>query len=284
MTTISRPSGMTRREQVLDQLKYRVKQSSLLNQNFGYFFELFTYLSYPLRKRSTPKGKFVIFGTGRSGSTLLVNLLNSNSNIFCDNEIYHRKVMFPLLYLKFRSILGNKSVYGFKCLTYHLGLSLNLETEEEKRAYLEKLVDRGFKIIYLRRHNIFRQGLSNLYARYKNQFHSNAQAGVKNKGKKMPVEISELKRWMEALDDQAQVEARLLENLPHLKLSYEDDLSDAGAHPETFGKLSSFLGIDFEIPETKLRKVTPKSLDSFIENSDEVIEFLHEHGYESYLN
>ncbi|MEM8886479.1 MAG: hypothetical protein AAGD28_00735 [Bacteroidota bacterium] len=284
MTSISRSSGMSPQEQVLDQLKYRIKQSAILNNNFGYLFELFTYLSYPLRKRSTPKGKFVIFGTGRSGSTLLVNLLNSNTNIFCDNEIYHRKVMFPFLYLRFRSILGNKSVYGFKCLTYHLGLSLGLDTEEEKKEYLEKLVEKGYKIIYLRRHNIFRQGMSNLYARYKNQFHSNAQAGVRNKGKKMPVEISELKKWMGALDDQAQVEARLLENIPHLKISYEDDLAIPESHPETFQKLSGFLGINFEVPETQLRKVTPKSLDSFIENSDEVIQFLHDNGYESYLN
>lgn len=275
---------MTVSEQVVDQVKYRVKQSGIIDRNFGYLFELFTYLSYPLRKRSTPKGKFVIFGTGRSGSTLLVNLLNSNSNIFCDNEIYHRKVMFPFLYLKFRSILGNKKVYGFKCLTYHLALSLGCDTEEQKKAYLRQLTEKGYKIIYLRRHNIFRQGLSNLYARYKNQFHSNAQAGVRNKGKKMPVEIEELDRWMKALEEQIGVESRLLEGIPHLELSYEDDLSNSESHPQTFAKLSNFLGIQFEVPETKLRKVTPKSLDSFIENPEEVIAFLNENGYGHLLN
>lgn len=284
MTSASRPQGMTLPQQVIDQVKYRIKQSGIVDRNFGYFFELFTYLSFPVRKRSTPKGKFVIFGTGRSGSTLLVHLLNSNSSIFCDNEIYHRKVMFPFLYLKFRSILGNKKVYGFKCLTYHLGLSLGRDTEEQKKEYLEKLTKKGYKIIYLRRHNIFRQGLSNIYARYKNQFHSNAQAGVKNKGKKMPVEIKELKRWMNALEDQIAVESRLLEGIPHLALSYEDDLSNSDSHPQTFSKLSDFLGIEFEVPETQLRKVTPKALDGFIENPEEVIEFLNENGYGSLLN
>ena len=270
-------------DRLYDQLKYRVKQVSLLDRNFGYIFEFFTYLSYPVRRRSTPAGKFVIFGTGRSGSTLLVNLLNSNSNVYCDNEIYHRRVLFPHLYLKFRSLLGNKSVYGFKCLTYHLSKSLGKDSKEEQKAFLKSLDQKGYKIIYLRRHNVFRQALSNIYARYRNQFHSNSTAGSKNTKKKMLVDLAELHKWMLAIEDQADVEAELLEGINHLKISYEDDLQDSQAHPQTFARLSSFLNVDFEVPDTELKKVTPKKLSGFIENDEEVIRFLHEHGYEKYL-
>jgi len=45
MTTASRSSGMTLAEQVIDQVKYKVKQSGIVDRNFGYLFELFTYLS-----------------------------------------------------------------------------------------------------------------------------------------------------------------------------------------------------------------------------------------------
>ena len=276
-------TSITLSDRLFDQLKYRVKQIGLLDKNFGYIFEFFTYLSYPLRRRSTPAGKFVIFGTGRSGSTLLVTLMNSNSNIYCDNEIYHRRVMFPHLYLKFRSFLGNKDVYGFKCLTYHLSHSLGKDSQEEQKAFLESLDNKGYKIIYLRRHNVFRQALSNIYARYRNQFHSNSTAGSKKDKKKMVVDLNELHRWMLAIEDQANVEAELLNGIDHLKLSYEDELQNPSAHPETFAKLSSFLGVDFEVPDTELKKVTPKSLSGFIENDEEVIQFLHEHGYEKYL-
>ena len=79
---------------------------------------------------------------GRSGSTLLVSLLDSHSQIFCDNEIYHRKVFAPWKYLRLRSRMGGKPVYGFKLLTYHLGLTLGME-KSQFNDYLRELHEKG---------------------------------------------------------------------------------------------------------------------------------------------
>ncbi len=41
-------------------------------------------------KRST-KSKFIIFGQGRSGSTLLMELLDSHPEIKCDSELFTKE-------------------------------------------------------------------------------------------------------------------------------------------------------------------------------------------------
>lgn len=266
-----------------DRIEYVIKKFDFINHNFGYVFEVGTYISLIFKPKTRPKEKFVIFGTGRSGSTLLVSLLNSNSNVFCDNEIYHRRVFFPGLYRNARSLLGNKEIYGFKCLTYHIGKILKVKREEQS-DFLRKLSDEGYRIIYLQRENAVRQALSNLYARHRNQFHSNSTVMTKNEDKKMTVDLSEFNDWVEGLQRQSKREESLLDGIPHLKLFYERDLADPASHVETLKKLSEYLSVTFELPETELQKVTPKKLSTFIKNHQEVENFILEKGYSYFLN
>lgn len=74
---------------------------------------------------------FVVFGMGRSGSTLLASLLNAHPSIHCDGEIlspvyWHRRrrplrlpmLRYPLFYIRYRQLVAQyrhgASVYGFK--------------------------------------------------------------------------------------------------------------------------------------------------------------------------
>jgi LPS sulfotransferase NodH len=265
-----------------DRIIQAIKNASWLNQNFGYPFELGTYLSYPFRQKQAPRRKFVIFGTGRSGSTLLVTLMNSNSQVYCDNEIFHRPVANPWRYLRARTKLGAKEVYGFKCLTYHLGGPLGLE-EKDHKVFLQQLHDAGYQIIYLRRYNALRQGLSNIYARSRGQFHSNSVGAQRGPAPKVTVDLEELARWIDGVQSQARREQGLLEDIPHLSISYEADLMDSADHPRLLQKLSEYLEVDFEVPQTPLKKVTPKDFASFIENHEEMVAFLHKKGYAHFL-
>lgn len=258
-----------------------IKGTPWLNDKMGYLFEMGVYLKALFSPKRVPRTKFIIFGTGRSGSTLLVTLMDSNSHIFCDNEIYHRPVLFPTLYRNLRAKLANTDVYGFKLLMYHISLKLGIRNEDFG-SYLQGLVDDGFKIIHLRRHNIVRQAFSNLYARHRGQFHSNSTVGKKTDSK-MLVDLSELEKWIRDIDAQARWEQELLSHISHLSLSYERDLEDRTAHGATLKRVSAFLGTTVEPPATELRKVTPKSLESFIENHQEVLEFLQVNGWAHYL-
>lgn len=266
---------------IKQRLEAFIKKSPWLNERMGYVFELQTYLQFLIRPKRTPAKKFIIFGTGRSGSTLLVSLMDSNSHIFCDNEIYHRKVMFPKTYREARAKLANKEVYGFKLLMYHISLKLGIPNEKFG-DYLQSLVDDGYQIIHLRRHNVVRQALSNVYARHRGQFHSNSTVGKKT-DQKMVVQLAELERWIRDIEEQAHWELELLRDIPHLSLSYEADLETQSAHGQTLKRVSQFLGVTVEPPETALKKVTPKSLDSFIVNHQEVLALLDRYGWGHYL-
>ncbi len=266
---------------IKEKLEAFVKGNAWLNTRFGYVFEIGTYLKYLVSPKRKPEKKFIILGTGRSGSTLLVTLLDSNDHIYCDNEIYHRKVMFPKAYRHARTRMANKQVYGFKLLMYHISLKLGI-ANEHFGDYLQSLVNEGYQVIYLRRRNIVRQAFSNLYARHRGQFHSNSEVGKKT-DKKMTVDLEELGTWIRNINHQAHWEEELIASIPHLALYYEADLEDQAAHPATLRKVSDFLGVDVQPPNSELRKVTPKSLDSFIANHEEVMAFLRENDWAHYI-
>ena len=64
-----------------------------------------------------PQKKFVLFFRPRSGSNLLVSLLNAHPDIHCDGEIFVRgkqKPIWPSLFLKGQSSKYYRGIYGFK--------------------------------------------------------------------------------------------------------------------------------------------------------------------------
>ena len=82
--------------------------------------EAYNYGQYFLRQPDLPKKKFIIFGWGRSGSILLVSLLDSHNKIHCDGEILHNPVLSPHLQIKLCASRCHKPIYGFKLLTYQI--------------------------------------------------------------------------------------------------------------------------------------------------------------------
>lgn len=258
---------------MLHALAHRIRRIKWLNYNLGYLISLGTYFKAAVSSTNNPERKFVIYGSGRSGSTLLVSLLDSHSQIFCDNEIYHRRVIAPARYLNLRTRMGGKPVYGFKLLTYHLGAMLGLE-KSQFNGYLKSLHEQGYRIIYLRRDDNFRQALSNLYARQSKQFHNKGQ--VQKAKPKVPIDIQELDNWRRGLRRQQDLEQEYLAGIPHLAITYEAHLADGEKQLAALETIYEFLEIPFEAPKTSLKKNTPKSFESFIENHAEVTAYFQE--------
>jgi hypothetical protein len=111
--------------------------------------------------------RFIIYGLGRCGSTLLGNLLNSVSQIHCDREILHDPVRSPRLHIEKCASRCELPVYGFKLLQYQIR---EVQSIKQPEKFLLNLHEVGFKFIYLSRRNLLRHGFSNVYARQK-QFH-----------------------------------------------------------------------------------------------------------------
>ena len=133
----------------------------------GYVREVLTYLGYPFLPKSEPEKKFVIFTVGRSGSTLLVNLLHSHEQIHCDDELYKRKLFSPIRYLRCKTLLSSKKIYGFKLNTYHF----RDQKIVNPKVFINEVFEEGYQIISLRRRNIVRQAISHMYALHRDIFH-----------------------------------------------------------------------------------------------------------------
>lgn len=244
----------------------------------GYVREGLTYLSYPFLPKSDPTTKFVIFTVGRSGSSLLVSLLESHEQIHCDDELFKRNLFSPLRYLGCKALLSPRTIYGFKLNTYHFR-EQQIENPEE---FLGEIYHAGYQIISLKRRNIIRQVISHLYAQHRDKFHHQETQG-KQKFEEFTVDLDELQSRLSLFEGFRTLHTQLLEGFPHLQIYYEDDLLDSSQHQRTVDRVVEFLGAPSAKVSTKYSKTTPKQLSDFVSNYAQVTAYLENTKYAEYI-
>ncbi len=137
-----------------------------INHNYGgYAREAYTDLLSAYKGSVDHEQKFVLFGRGCTGSTLLTDLLNSTDQVKCDKEIFNRPIWQVESFLKNRAKLFSEPIYGFKLLSYQLRNLIKPSDANEFLRYLSE--DLGYKIIFLRRKDLLRQTLSKHYAMHR---------------------------------------------------------------------------------------------------------------------
>ena len=174
-----------------------------------------------------PKVKFLIYTRGRTGSTVLTELLNCHPDIFCDVEIFNflysgSKVKFPEMYIKScskRAAKHGKSVYGFKVKIAQLRYEHGYDNYDEILSNLHK---EGYKFLYLKRENYFRHKLSNIISAQTRIFH--LKNGDKNTQVKINVDCEQLMEGIEYGEVVNKTELENLKNINHLTITYENDL------------------------------------------------------------
>jgi len=248
---------------------------------FGYARELKLHLDSKINTTYHPSKKFVIFSTGRSGSTLLVNMLNTNHQVECAGELLRSKNVAPRKVIDVSKQLCSKEVFGFKLLTYQL---LDLQyTITDKKKFLEQLVEDGYKIIYLERKNSLLQAFSVLYAMQRNVWHHKNTETIKHtKIKLNPNRLADMIHEFEIFKIKEQ---SLLDGLPYLYLNYEEDLAQTANLKNTVLRLEDYLKLTLQDPLLNLRKVTPKKLSGFLINDQEISKFiLSQKKYEQFTS
>lgn len=225
-----------------------------------------------------PSTKFLILGQPRSGSTLLVSLLNSHPEIYCDGEILQERILFPMLFIKGRASLGERKFYGFKLLTYQL---ISVQKLKKPKEFIMNLSNIGFKIIFQLRRNTLRQQVSNLYAHQTGVFHKRNEL---NHSKRIVLDIDLLLRWLASSKKLRQLEYELLSDIHHISISYEDDLENPISHQETVNRICSFLDINSSKVKSDLVKVTPQKYEDFIENIEEFRERIEKTEFSNFLD
>jgi hypothetical protein len=238
-----------------------------------------TYLSALAPSKRLPAQRFVVFGAGRCGSTLLVELLGAHPLIHCDGEILRERKIFPQLYVMGRLKSAAAKTYGFKLLAYHIR---QVQRIEDAHAFLSRIHDLGFIIFYLKRDNIVRHALSNIHARERVFHRRRSEFAAKEP---IQVSVSLLDSWIQRLEGgRRYMEGEVLRDLPRVSLSYERDLLDSEAQQRTVGMICRTLSIPPETVTSDLVRATPRATRDLVSNFGELLRHYRGTPYERFVN
>lgn len=242
-------------------------------------FEIPTYAAALVPWQRTHR-KFIIFGQGRSGSTLLVDLLNSSPDVRCEDEILRFVRRLPTLYVKGRAARADAPVFGFHLKIWHL---TDTQGIPDAPTWLRLMHRDGWNILYLRRENLLRQSLSAAVAKRRQRWFHEATAGPL---RLEPVEVDpqELVYQIRRKEQFLRAEAQALADIPHLEVVYERDLLHGERHQETADRVFDWIGARRATVRTRLARTSTDDLSQMIDNYDKVSKVIREHGYERFLD
>ena len=225
-----------------------------------------------------PERRFVVVAQGRTGSTLLRDLLRSHEMIDCDGELFLYWRWFPGQHVLRKMQATVKPVYGFKLLTYQpegvLGFS-------SLTPILDWLESNDFRIIYLRRDNVLRHALSQLSARV-NQFSQRGEGH--HERRRLHIDRDTIFYWINLLNYRRMLDESIMKDRVFLDVRYERDLEDSQNWHPLFLRIGQFLAVKPHLPNSELKKVTPRRLDELVENANELREMLIGTEFEEYLD
>lgn len=254
-------------------IKYLLRKYTAIPRHLG------SVAKYKVTRATLPENRFIIFGEGRCGSTALVSRLGSLNGVHCDNEVLAFKVPYPYQHMLMAASRSSTEVYGCKVLAFHMR---DLQPIKERDGFIKKLHEDGFKIIHLRRQNLIHHAMSNIRA---NKFGYHQQKAKKRrKTSKVNVDLDELMSWMMRTEGLYAYEDVLLEGVPCLPLTYEENISSEEKQRSTMLRVCEFLGLPYEEGSCAYDKISPRSLRDSIENYDEIAEALSGTKYAAYLD
>lgn len=244
--------------------------------------------------------KVAMFHMGRSGSTVLGDLLNQHPHIFWDSEIYQGARMKPLpgivirqlkkrpqLIINVRQMRTRKPIYGFETKFQHLnGLQMNLSN------YINILEAIDFShFIILERKNYLRRIASHLIGVANKTWHHKQNQTHQKKITQIHIDTQNLilnrktNTLLGHLNEQFEnfeIAKELLKNKNLLLLNYEDDVFK---NPKIgFEKMCAFLELEKVSVSVRLRKTNPFPLYEIITNFEDVQQALNGTKYEWMLS
>lgn len=228
---------------------------------------------------------FMLLTRERSGSTCLLDLLNSQKHISTDPHAFFDYTNPPRIFNQ-KSLYSNRNVRGFKFKIQPSQSPINDENLRLATQGLKKLMGQGIMCIHLERTNILRQVTSWIIAdERKKENYQNYKKGQK------PIKLSSIEidpeklmfkmREFKAKQDFAR---EAVKGFPHLYLSYEKDLRDEKIHQQTLDKICDYLGIDTAKVITRFSRVSPPEMSTYITNYAEVIQYLSKTEFSIFLD
>lgn len=238
------------------------------------------YATSLLRPSAGPAARdFLVFAQGRTGSSLLVDLLNGSPDVHCDEEILARPVLLPGRWVAAKRSRRPEPVYGFKVKLYQLTIDQALE---DPGGWLFAMHRDGWRVVHLRRRNLLRQVLSNVVASRNRRYRYRSEPA----GAPAPIRVdpAEILHWMGVRERVGEAERGALARVPHERVCYEDDLVPSARHQATLDRLGAALRFEPGRATTTLRRINAGRLSDLVANHAELERALSGTRWEPHLD
>jgi LPS sulfotransferase NodH len=232
-----------------------------------------------------PRRRFVLFGTGRVGSELLMSLLDSHPDIVCDGEILtDERMLLPQRFIEWRALYSahqRPQAFGFKVLTSQIRKNPHLPSPE---GMFTRMARRGDLIIHMRRRNLLHVAVSFIEAELTAWHHKSGHLAAGPSRGPITVDPVTVLSALNALTESDRWNAEILAGLDHMTIVYEDDLQDLAHQRRTVDSIVSRLGLTPHPVSSDLVRVSPRRLQERLANFDEVASLIGNTEFAPYLS
>lgn len=247
----------------------------------GYILEAKVYASaFREGRRLGKKTGFYIFGQGRTGSTLLVRMLGAHKDIHCEDELLFHRRLFPLLYVRGKLAVNEEPVVGFHVKCYQL---TQQQGYKNARTFVERLQREGWKMIFLRRKDVFRHAISPILAKARNLWHLGEDGKVSPEPPAVALNPNQVVAAVRMREEYGKMEKAIVRDFDHFRIVYEDHLQTESQREAITPALCRYLGVEESPLSCSLKRTTGASLAKAISNIEEIETAMKQAGYGCYL-
>ncbi len=221
--------------------------------------------------KKTPKKKFLVFGQGRTGSSLLIDLLNSHPKICSDSERLNTRpepwkeispLMFPYNFVKGAASRYKNKVYGYKVKIYQIkGHNV------DPKKFIKRHISDGWYIIHIWRRSFLDQALSLLRASETEVWHTKKENSQQIE---VYLEPSRVISTMKSKKKILMYEKNILSKLDCREVVYEDHLLNRKNRQSICSKIFDDLGLSDSQVYTTFKKIKNTKVENIQEIESEV--------------
>ena len=223
------------------------------------------------------KPSFVVLDIGQSGCITLSDWFRAHKTIAFQEDVLSQPVKFPRMSIYQRVRQSAGEVYGFNVSVEQLR---QVQQIADPNQFFQDLHRGGTRIIYLNRKDMLRHAIATLRAYSLNcRFDIASNDADTTPRSKINIDVSELIACLQYMDNQRLEAKAMLHDIPHLSLTYEDDLVNPNSHKHTAQRLSEFLEIPNIKPVGTKLKLVHQQLADLVENYSELKEGIAESEY-----
>jgi len=224
--------------------------------------------------------KFIILTRERTGSNLLVNILNKHPNIYCRGEVFkyfeqRKTTIGEEIHSVFEQTLPKEiKARGAKVFYYHVNPQ---GAPPPAGNRLWDYIKENTSVIHLKREDKIKMRVSALIAENSRYTAFQSKDLLKTEDKRIYIDPLDLENFIRKTKKMEEWGDTLT---PQIEVTYEDLVND----PKKRERVYNFLGVDYREFESDYIKQNPERPAELIKNIEEVREHFKGTKWEKYLH